>query len=170
LSDSLADKLRNLLAADVYSERGRMRSDDLLIRQRVDHGLGAACERLRELAARWRTDRVPASTRENPFPPAEVMEPLRKADRLVRDLGDIAMVVRGLPLLNPDKTWNRVRAVELTELVQFDWAMVCEADALAAEVCEALTLDMVKFPLVDARISRIRQVVGDRRRYVEFLA
>ncbi len=170
MTDSLADKLRGLLASDVYSERGRLRSDDLLIRQRVDHGIGVTAERLRELATRWRADRLSAPTRENPFPPAEVMQPLRTADRLLRDLEDTAVAVRGLPLLNPDKVWNRVRAVGLAELTQFDWAMVYEADTLASEVCAALQLDQVPLQQVDGRVARLRQIIADRRRYVEFLA
>lgn len=169
MTDPLVDRLRSLLASDVYNERGRLRSDDLLIRQRVDHGLGTAAAKLRELSQRWRADRVPPSTRENPFPPAEVMQPLRTADRLLRDLEDIATAVRGLPLLNPDKVWDRVRAVGLSELTHFDWAMIGEADALAGEVGRLYSLDMVQAPLVDARVARLRQIVADRRHYVDFL-
>lgn len=170
MTDSIADRLRGLLASDVYNERGRLRADDLLIRQRVDHALGEATVRLRELAGRWRTDRVPPSTRENPFPPPEVMEPLRRADRLLRELEDVATAVRGLPLLSPDKVWDRVRSVGLAELMQFDWAMVCEADALAAELAEAYALDQVKTPLLEARLTRLRQTIADRRRYADYPA
>jgi hypothetical protein len=168
MTDSVTDRLRGLLASDVYSERGRLRADDLLVRQRVDHALGAAAERLRELSARWRTDRVPPSTRQNPFPPAEVMEPLRRADRMVLALQEAATAVRGLPLLSPDKVWDRVRGVGLAELAQFDWAMVCEAERLAAEIAEVHSLDMVASPLVDAHLERLRQVVADRRHYLEY--
>jgi hypothetical protein len=170
MSDSITDRLRGLLASDVYSERGRLRADDLLVRQRVDHALCSAAGHLRELSGRWRAERVPPSTRENPFPPAEVMEPLRRADRLLRELEDVATAVRGLPLLNPDKVWDRVRRVGLVDLIQFDWALVCESDALAAELNEAHGLDQVKTPLLEARLTRMRQTIADRRGYAEYPA
>jgi hypothetical protein len=65
VSESLASKMRGLLASDVY--------------------------------------RVPPSTREQPFPPAEVMEPMRRIERLIRAVDDCSAAVRGLPLLNADR-------------------------------------------------------------------
>ena len=49
MAESLADRMRGLLASDVYTEKGRLRSDDLLVRERVGHGLSAASARIREL-------------------------------------------------------------------------------------------------------------------------
>ena len=100
MPDSLADRLRGLLASDVYTEKGRLRSDDQLVTQRVCRGLAEASARIRELISRWRADRVPPSTREQPFPPAEVMEPIRQAERLIRTIDDAAALVKGLPVLN----------------------------------------------------------------------
>jgi hypothetical protein len=56
----------------------------------------------------WRADRVPPSTREQPFPHAAVIEPIRRAERLVKQVDDVSVAVRGLPLLNSDKVWDRV--------------------------------------------------------------
>jgi hypothetical protein len=67
MADSITDRLRGLLASDVYSDKGRLRSDDLLVRERVGRGLGEATARIRDLTSRWRADRVPPSTREQPF-------------------------------------------------------------------------------------------------------
>ena len=66
MSGTLSDRLRGLLASDVYSSKGRLRSGDLLVRERVGRGLGEASARLRELISRWRAGRVPPSTREQP--------------------------------------------------------------------------------------------------------
>lgn len=167
MSDSLADKVRGLLASDVYSEKGRLRADDLLVRERVGHGLGAACARVRDLISAWRLDRVPPSTREQPFPPAEVMEPIRRAERLVRAMEDASVAVRGLPLLNQDKVWDRVRHVGLDELMQFDWTLVGEADGLAQDLSDVLALDEVDVAAATARLRRIREVASDRQRYIE---
>jgi len=170
MTDSVADKLRGLLASDIYTVKGRLRADDLLVRERVARSLAEATARLRDLGSRWRADRVPASTRENPFPSAEVMAPLRQADQLGRDIDAVAVAVRGLPLLPADKVWDRVRRGGLDELVQFDWALVGEADELAALLSAAADLAAVDQPAVRQSLRRLTGAVADRRRYAEFIA
>jgi hypothetical protein len=167
MADSVADKMRRLLASDVYTEKGRLRSDDLLVRERVGHGLAAGAARVRDLISTWRLDRVPPSTREHPFPPAEVMEPIRRAERLVRAIDETSGAVRGLPLLNQDKVWDRVRHVGLDELLQFDWTLVGEADGLAQDLSDVFGLDEIDVPAVEARLRKIREVIRDRQRYIE---
>ena len=152
--------------ADTLSDRLR----SLLVRERVGRGLGEASARLRELISRWRADRVPPSTREQPFPPAEVMEPIRKGERLCRAVEDAATAVRGLPVLNADRVWDRVRGVGLDELMQFDWALVGESDGLATDLAEATELDAVDAAAVESRLRRIRDLMGERRRYLEIQA
>jgi hypothetical protein len=46
MADTPGDRLRSLLASDVYSSKGRLRADDLLVRERVGRGLGEASARL----------------------------------------------------------------------------------------------------------------------------
>ena len=170
MADTLSDRLRSLLASDVYSSKGRLRADDLLVRERVGRGLGEASARLRELISRWRADRVPPSTREQPFPPVEVMEPIRKGERLCRAIEDAATAVRGLPVLNADRVWDRVRGVGLDELMQFHWALVGESDGLATDLAEVTELDAVDAAAVEGRLRRIRDLMGERRRYLEMQA
>lgn len=123
MAESLSDRLRSLLASDAYTMRGRLHADDLLVRERVGRGLGEARARLCDLVSRWRAERVPPSTREQPFPPAGVMEPIRRAERLIRAIEEALSAERGLPLLNQDKVWDRVRSSGLDELLQSDWAL-----------------------------------------------
>lgn len=167
MAETLADRLRSLLASDVYTDKGRLRADDLLVRERVGHGLAVAAAQVRQLVSDWRANRVPPSTREQPFPPAEVMEPMRRAERLVRAIEDTSAAVRGLPLLNQDRVWARVRSAGLDELLQFDWTLVGEADALAAEVQRVPELDQLDVPAQEARLRKLREVMADRQRYVE---
>jgi hypothetical protein len=167
VADSLADRMRGLLASDVYTEKGRLRADDLLVRERVGTALAAATARMRDLISAWRADRVPPSTREQPFPPAEVMEPIRRAERLVKAIDEATGRVRGLPLLNADRVWDRVRRVGLDELMQFDWTLVGEADALATELNDVFGLDEVNAAAVEGRLRKIREVVIDRQKYIE---
>ncbi len=170
MTDTVADRLRSLLASDVYTSKGRLRADDLLVRERVGRGLSEATARLRDLISRWRADRVPPATRAQPFPPPEVMEPIRQAERLVRAIDDASAVVRGLPVLNEDKVWDRVRSVGLDELLQFDWTLVGEADGLAADLAGAAALDQVGVAAAETRLRRIREVIADRQRYLEIPA
>jgi hypothetical protein len=170
VADTIADRLRSLLASDVYTAKGRLRADDLLIRERVGGSLGLASARLRDLAARWRSDRVPPSTRENPFPPAEVMAPLRQADRLGKDIDTVSTSVRGLPLLPEDRVWERVRGAGLEELLQFDWGLVSESDELAGLLAGASDLAAVDHAGAQQRLGRLTWLIADRRRYVEVIA
>ena len=166
MSESLANKMRGLLASDVYTAKGRLRSDDLLVRERVGHGLASSSARLRDLVSAWRADRVPPSTREQPFPPPEVMEPMRKIERLIRAVDDCSVAVRGLPLLNADRVWDRVRGVGLDELLQFDWTLVGEADALATAAGDWAALDEVDVTDAEARLKRIRDVADEGQLFV----
>lgn len=167
MPDTLADRLRSLLASDVYSEKGRMRSDDQLVRERVCRGLSESSAAIRALISRWRADEVPPSTREQPFPPAEVMEPIRRAERLIRTIDDVAGLVRGLPVLNQDKVWDRVRLVGLADLLQFDWNLVGESDTLARDLAAVSVLSEIDVAAYEARMRRIREIIGDRQRFIE---
>ncbi|HXP21159.1 MAG TPA: hypothetical protein VN840_16065 [Streptosporangiaceae bacterium] len=167
MPDSLADKLRGLLASDVYTQKGRLRSDDQLVRERVGRGLGEASARIRELISRWRADRVPPSTRDQPFPPAEVMEPIRRAERLLRVIDDTAASVKGLPVLNQDKVWDRVRRVGLEDLLQFDWNLVGESDVMARDLALVEVLDQLDVVAYEGRVRKIREIIGERQRFIE---
>ena len=170
MTDSIADRVRGLLASDVYTQKGRMRADDLLVRERVGAALGEAAATARDLISRWRAERVPPSTREQPFPPAEVMEPVRAGERLVRAIEETSSAVRGLPVLNQDKVWDRVRGAGLDELMQFDWTLVGEADALAADLRAALALNELDLAGLQGRLRQIREVITDRQRYLQIQA
>ena len=170
MTQSIGDQLRGLLGSDVYTSAGRLRTDDLLVRERCGQSLGDATARLRQLSSTWRAERVPPSTREDPFPPAAVMEPLRRADRIGRAIDDAATEIRGLPLLSQDKVWDRVRGLGIAELLQFDWTLVGEAGALTETLARAIDLAAVDEAAVGEHLARLRSVIADRRRYVHILA
>jgi hypothetical protein len=70
-------------------------------------------------------------------------------------------------VLNQDKVWDRVRSAGLDELMQFDWTLVGESDALAADVDRVLALDELDAPAAEARLRKLREVMADRQRYTE---
>jgi hypothetical protein len=167
MADSFARMLESVLGSEVYTDKGRMRADDQLVRARVGRGLSEASAAIRTLISNWRADRVPPSTREQPFPPAEVMEPIRRAERLIRAIDDVAGVIKGLPVLNQDKVWDQVRRVGLNELLQFDWNLVGESDSMARDLALVAALDELDVPGYEARVRKIREITGERQRYIE---
>lgn len=170
MAETIGSQLRSLLGSDVYTQKGRLRADDLLVRERACQSLSEAAAGIRRLSSQWRTQRVPPSTRENPFPPATVMEPLRRGDRLTRAIDDAATEIRGLPLLGQDKVWNRVRNIGLEELLQFDWTLVGEADAIAEKLSGVPDLGALDATSLDEHLAGLRAVIADRRRYIQILA
>ncbi len=167
MADSLADRLRGLLATDLYTDKGRLRADDQLVRERVGRGLSEATASIRALISGWRSDRVPPSTRDQPFPPAEVMEPIKRAERLIRAIDDVATAVRGLPVLNSDRVWDRVRRAGIEDLLQFDWTLVGESDVLAADLAAVAELDRLDVPGAEMRVGRIRDLITQRQHFIE---
>jgi hypothetical protein len=99
-----------------------------------------------------------------------VMAPLRQADRLGKDIDTVSTAIRGLPLLPEDKVWDRVRRVGLDELLQFDWGLVSESDELAALLADASDLAEVDHAGAKRRLSRLIELIADRRKYVEVIA
>ena len=92
------------------------------------------------------------------------MAPLRQADRLGKDIDTVATSVRGLPLMPEDKVWNRVRRGGLDELLQFDWALVSEADELAGQLAAAPDLAAIDPAAVTQRLRRLTEVIADQVR------
>jgi len=63
--------------------------------------------------------------------------------------------------------WERARRVGLDELLQFDWALVSEADALAGQLAEAADLAAVDHAAAAQQLRELTEVIADRRRYAE---
>ena len=63
-----------------------------------------------------------------------------------------------------------MRQPGLGELLQFDWTLVGESDALSRDLGSVAVLDEIDVPAAEARLRSIREVIADRRRYAEILA
>lgn len=170
MASEALEHLQGRLGVELYTDRGRLRADDLLVRERVGRGLGEASTHIRTLLDRWREDRIPPPTREQPFPPNEVMVPVRAAESLLKRIEGVATLVRGLPVLNVDKVWEKARSVGLGELLQFDWGLVAESEALSGEVAAYLALDTLDRAAIEARLGRMEQISAERRHYIEVQA
>lgn len=90
-----------------YERRTQVRADDLLLRQHVAASLDQATATLR--AKHGRVAATAAVSREQPMPPAEVLQALRALDGARRSLDDLATLVRAAPLGAMDRTHERLR-------------------------------------------------------------
>jgi hypothetical protein len=162
------ERLQGRLGVELYTDRGRLKADDLLIRERVSQALGEVKTHVRSLMERWR-ERIPLPTREQPFPPAELTAPVKAAESLLHEIESTATVVLGLPVLNVDKVWAKARSAGLDELLQFDWTLVSESETLAEEVRTVTSLDRLDRASVEARLGTLDGVVRERTHYIQIM-
>ena len=102
--------------------------------------------------------------------PGTSTSPVSSTWRQGRAIDEVSTAVGGLPLMSQDRVWDRVRTAGLDELLQFDWAMVGESDALAAAITECGALGEIDIGAAEERVNRLREAIADRRRYIEILA
>ncbi len=135
-------RLLGLADAAIYGERTRLRQDDLLVRSRASASLGRAAAALRDLAARYSAERVPPSTREQPFPPAEAMGAMRRIERGQRAVQEVEVAVRSAGFPPEDAVWERLRSarLQLDTLLLLDLALIEQAEAVES-LCTDCTLD-----------------------------
>jgi hypothetical protein len=123
----VVQKLQTLLAGyNFYDGRNQARADDLLVRQGAGSSLTHAAAALRTLEGIFRERYVPPSTRENPYPPADVMAKLKAIGQLRTRIGQIETLIRGMSVPTQDKVWWRYRQELplLNTLVNLDYGLV----------------------------------------------
>lgn len=132
MASDVARRLGRLLGGPVrlFDSASGVREHDLLVRARAAEALGAASTVLRDLAARYREERIGPQTREQPFPPAERMAALRRLDAAQRSLSDLASRLRSAELPPQDAVFERLRSAAL------QYELMLEADLGLLEPCE----------------------------------
>jgi hypothetical protein len=125
-----------------YDKRNLARADDLLVRARASGFLGDAGQALTALEPEFRRRFVPASTRENPYPPAEAMAKLKDIGLLRGRIGDIETAIRSMSVPTQDKVWCRFREERtlLEQLASFDLQLVLHCQEIADQT-RAITPD-----------------------------
>ena len=171
--DVIAQRLQVLLSGGGYNFYGRAdtaRADDLLVRGQASASLGQAGASLRAMEAEYARRFVPPSTRENPYPPGEVLEKLRAIGRLRERIGALETDIRGMAVPAQDKVWWRFRqeAALLQDLLAHDHGLLLHTDEVA-RLAQAVTADAwqgggaVDTPLI-AALQQLDAVVRDRHR------
>jgi len=115
-----------------YDDRNRARSDDLLVRQRASGLLATACDSLKVLEVDFRALYIPQATRDNPYPPPDVLAKLKALSRLRDKLGDLETQIRSMAVPTQDRVWWRFRQeLPLLEmLISHDYGLIRDAQNL----------------------------------------
>ena len=155
-----------------YDNKNQARADDLLVRQRASGFLTDASQALTDLEAAYRGQYIPASTREQPYPPAEAMAKLKGIGQLRSKVSDIETQIRGMSVPTQDKVWWRFRdeAVLLEQLVGFDYQLISQCRDIADQV-RAVTADDWNAGTVTAGVNaKLTQLQTSIRERQQFLA
>ncbi|MGO8672530.1 MAG: hypothetical protein ACLQVD_14340 [Capsulimonadaceae bacterium] len=135
----IKDRLELLMSGrgfNYYDNKNKARADDLLVRQRASDLLGDASRALTALEPEFRRRYVPAASRDNPYPPAEVLDRLRDSVRLRTRIAELETSIRSMSVPTQDKIWWRLRdeAGLLDHLMTFDVQLIQEAQEIEERV------------------------------------
>ncbi len=153
---------------NVYDARNQARANDLLVRERVSNLLADAAARIRSLEARYRERFLPAATREQPFPPADVLRRAKALHDLTSRLDAAGSEVLTLEVPGADPIWSRVRdeLPTLHRLFAFDVGLATAATSLYERAdtltVEAADLDGAFDPFA-ADLELLRKALVERR-------
>ncbi len=140
-----------LVGVDHYTEAGRLRADDLAVRSRAADLLARAAQAVSAAAAEYRRTQVPAPTREQPFPPAQLLEPAVAARRCAERFTAAADRLRGAPFPpDPKKAWKKLRSGGAARLLELDRSLVGQAEYAAAVVGEVQAELLGDLPIREA--------------------
>ena len=124
-----------LLGVDHYGNAGRMRGDDLRVREWAAQQLSMAGQRLSAAAAEHRRVHIPQPTREQPFPPRELLVPIDTARRCADRYIAAADRVRNATFPpDPKKSWKQLHGPGVQRLLSLDQLLVQQAEYAAEAV------------------------------------
>ncbi|HEX4789889.1 MAG TPA: hypothetical protein VH372_15590 [Actinospica sp.] len=124
-----------LVGVDRYTEAGRLRTDDLAVRTYAAELLARAAQRIGEAAVDYQHTILPPSTREQPFPPAELKAPMDVARRCAQRYTALADRLRNAPFPpDPKKAWKQLRGPGAARLLELDRLLQQQAEFAASVV------------------------------------
>lgn len=149
-----------------YREENQLRTDDQKVRTLVSELLGRAHKAVSAAEGVFRRERMPAPTRENPFPPAEIVADAKRLEALGVAIGGVEGQVRHAPVPENDRMTQRFReeGETLTALVEKDKLLVGQAETLRAMVADKKPDDILAvLPEIQEGVSAIIATLADRR-------
>jgi hypothetical protein len=173
LLDPIRHQLTLLLTAygyNLYDNKNRLRADDLLVREKAAEALVEGANALRTLRGEYRRAFIPEPTRENPEPPRDKMEALRRLERLQTRLTDLATQIRSMPVPTQDRVWERFRREQtlLSQLIRHDYDLIAPAYALRDRLRALVAADWTD-PVaaeVGGQADGIERAVRDRTEFL----
>ena len=149
-----------------YREENQFRADDQKVRTLVSELLAGAQKAVSAAEGAFRRERIPPPTRENPFPPADIVANAKRLEALSRAIGGVEGQVRHAPVPENDRMTQRYRqeADTLLALIEQDKLLVGQAETLRAMVA-GQTPDTVLASLADLEdgIAVITRTLAERR-------
>ena len=158
-----------------YRAENRLRADDLLVRQKICVPLGHGVEKLGTLATEFQTHWMPAPTREQPYPPAELTGILRELNALRSGISAAAAYIQGLPAPAEDRIWRRFRdeRMLMEQLLGADLRMLQLSADIESSVEKVVLAELKKpeslRPVVLA-LDNLKNACRDRQKLLEIQA
>lgn len=146
-----------MVGVDLYKDAGRMRTDDLRVREWAAQQLATAGQRLSASAAEHRRVHIPPPTREQPFPPREALVPIDAARRCADRFIAAADRVRNAPFPpDPKKKWKQLQGPGVQQLLGLDQMLVQQAEYAVDAVAQvdADNLDLPDVPQAYSAASK----------------
>ena len=161
-----------LLGVDRYTDAGRLRSDDLAVRTYAAELLARAAQRIGEAVVDYQRTILPPSTREQPFPPAELKAPMDVARRCGQRYPAVADRLRNVPFPpDPKKAWKRLRGPGAAQLLELDRLLHQQAE-FAANVVDGVSAAVLsELPVREAEqaLGQLTRTLDERSGYLSGL-
>jgi hypothetical protein len=152
-----------ILGVDRYTEAGRLRTDDLAVRTYAAELLARAAQRIGEAVVDYQRTILPPSTREQPFPPAELKAPMDVGRRLQQRYTALADRIRNAPFPpDPKKAWKQLRGPGAARLLDFD-RMLHQQAGYAANVVDGVSAQV----LSELPVREAEQALGELTRALD---
>jgi hypothetical protein len=150
-----------------YDARNVARANDQLVRERASDVLGEAANALGKLERGYKQHAFPESTREQPFPPADVMRRLREIDAARKRCEALVATLHTAETPATDAIWFRFRdeATLLQRLVAFDVALATGSTRArdAALALDAAAFDDASLAPIDAVLAELERGFAARK-------
>lgn len=166
-------QLQLLLTAygyNFYNTTNQARSDDQLVRERASYFLGQAVTLLSSLRGEYQRRFLPPLTRENPFPPQEVMAQLHDMEEAQQSISALETHIRGMAVPTQDRTWWRFRQEQtlLAQLLSFDLQLVRGCEQIHQSVSGLLpeSWNIYSAGSLRSLLQQVNQVAHERERFL----
>ena len=154
-----------VVGVDLYKQEGRLRSDDLAVRTYAAELLARAGQRISEAVVDYQRTILPPSTREQPFPPAELKAPMDVGKRCQQRYTALADRIRNAPFPpDPKKAWKELRGPGAARLLEFDRMLHQQAE-YAAQVVDGVSASVLsELPVREAEqaLSELTRTLDER--------